>query len=675
MVATNPSSGSAWKETASGVWVAQIGAADRPTLTDAARSKPRKESLEKMSNAKLPFALEEIRLIRSKSFATVQIPLGKDEKIFGLGLQMQGTNRRKGIYHLRVDHYASGSDRLHVPTPMYVSSAGYAVFLNTSRTPNFYVGIGNRLDDDKRPPFRDRNTDNRWDDQPPSDWVEASVEAGGLEIIVLSGPTAMDAIRRYNLYCGGGAMPPVWALGFWHRTPSLATDQSVTDEVAEFEKRGFPLDVIGLEPGWQSRSYPGSMEWSKERFKDPKGFLDSMSKKGIYVNLWENPYVAPGSNLFEKLQGHFGSHTVWLGAVPDIYKNEARKIVQDFHQKEHVSLGVSGYKIDEVDGVDEWLWPDHAQFGSGPDGLQMRQIYGVLWQEALQDMFKKQNRRTFGLVRASNGAASSFPFAIYSDTYNHRQYVTALTNCSLAGTLWCAEIRSADTPEEWVRRMQSACLSPIAQLNAWADGTKPWSFPTVTDKVKEAMLLRESLVPYLYTTFAQYWLFGTPPVRPMSLIDGGLETDQYLLGDHLLVAPMFTGEKQRSVRLPKGQWFDYHTGAFVGESKSIKVEPTLGQIPLYVRGGTAIPTFDGATNVMQSYLKGKVTLRCYGNAPHQGALFEDDGTSFNYEKGEYGLFKIDIVDARIAKTLQEGKNPNLKSTLEVRTVSPNQPGN
>ena len=122
-------------------------------------------------------------------------------------------------------------------------------------------------------------------------------------------------------------MPPQWALGFWHRTPSLATAKQVTDEVTEFGRRGFPLDVIGLEPGWESRSYPGSMEWSPERFPNPASFVGDLKKQGIRVNLWENPYVAPGTELHKQLGQQFGSHTVWLGSAPDIYGKSAAKTV------------------------------------------------------------------------------------------------------------------------------------------------------------------------------------------------------------------------------------------------------------------------------------------------------------------------------------------------------------
>lgn len=631
-----------WHEIQPGIWRSEVGLHDRPTLTEASASWPRKDRLASLPQGNLPFKLDEVHLRKTKDYAVVQIPLQPGEKIYGLGLQMAGCDRRGGVYHLQVDHYASGHDRLHAPTPLYISSLGYAVFFDTSRPINVYVGVGNRLNDPRRPPFRDRNTAKNWDAQPDSGCVEASVQGPGLETYVFTGPTAMDALRRYNLFCGGGAMPPRWALGFWHRTPSLATASQVEEEVGEFAKRGFPLDVIGLEPGWESRSYPGSMEFSPVRFPDPVGFVRKMSRAGVHVNLWENPYVAPGSDLFKRLEPNFGSHTVWLGAVPDIYSGKVADIVRAFHAEKHLSIGVSGYKIDEVDGFDNWLWPDHAEFPSGPDGLMMRQIYGLLWQNLIDRMFREKGERTFGLVRGSNGAASRFPFAIYSDTYDAQQYLTALTNSSLAGVLWCAEIRSAATDEEWVRRMQMACLSPIAQLNAWDSGKKPWSYPAVQDIVRETMRLRESLVPYLYTAYAQYWRDGIPPVRPMCLVDGGVETDQYLLGDDLLVAPINTGDKTRKVRLPKGKWFDFKTGLLAGSGQTITVAPALNEVPLFVRDGSAIPTVEAGLHVDGS---GPCVVRCYGSGPWHGQFYEDDGTSFTYEKGDFGLFDLKVTSS------------------------------
>lgn len=542
-----------WRRVAPGVQRARIGRGDRLTLLSAAEAKPRRDALARLPKVEAP-PLDLSRTYGEKGEGRVvaRLPLQPDEKLYGLGLQMHGGDRRGGVYHLRMDHYSRGQDRLHAPTPLYISSRGYAVFFNTARLCSLYAGVGNRLGAPGNPIARDRNTDPDWESRPSSDAVEASVQGPGLEVYLFAGPAPMDALRRYNLFCGGGALPPRWALGFWHRVPLAATSDEVLEEVAEFDRRGFPLDVLGLEPGWQSKSYPGTFEWSRERFPDPAGFLQQMTAAGLHVNLWENPYVAESSTLYERLKPYFGSHTVWLGAAADLTLPQAAEIVREHHQRVGVGLGVSGYKIDEVDGVDVWLWPDHARFPSGTPGDQMRQVYGVLWQRELDRLFHAAGKRTFGLVRGSNGGASRFPFAIYSDTYDHREYITGITSAGLAGVMWCAEARSAADGEEWVRRMQTAVLSHVAQLNAWSDGTKPWSFPGCEEPVKKAMLFRIEILPYLYTAFAQYHEEGAPVIRAMSLIDGGEETDQYLLGDDLLAAPMFAGATARTVRLPAG---------------------------------------------------------------------------------------------------------------------------
>lgn len=629
----------AWKPVAPGVWQAQVGRRDLPTLLSAAGGKPAKAGLDALGRGDA--ADTGATGMIAGGFASARIPIEPTEKIYGLGLQMHGLNRRDGIYRLRVDHYASGNERLHAPVPLYVSSRGYAVLFDTSRPVTVSVGIGS-LRGAKNPPARDRNTDPKWDPQPPSGAVEASVQGPGLTVYWFEGPTPMQAVQRYNLFCGGGAMPPRWALGFWHRTPSLADQNAVVGEVSEFEKRGFPIDVIGLEPGWQSRSYPCTFEWSGKRFPNPDLFVTGMASRGVHVNLWTNPYVAEQSPIYGALKEHFGSHLVWLGAVPDMMQPATRRILGDYFQKEHLRIGVSGYKIDEVDGFDNWLWPDHAAFPSGLSGVQMRQIYGLLWQRTLEDVYRGQERRSFGLVRGSNAGASRFPYAIYSDTYDHREYLTGMISTGFAGVLWCAEARDAANGEEWVRRMQTAAVSHIAQLNAWASGTKPWSFPGFEDAVRSAMKLRIQLVPYLYTAFAKYHFEGLPVIRPMALVDGGQEMDQFMLGDDLLVAPMLTGQKARKVRLPRGRWFDYQTGELAGGGETIEVQPNLETIPIFVRDGALIPTLPASAKNATYGANARLEVRRYGSAPAHGWLYNDDGATFEYDRGAYSMSELRV---------------------------------
>ena len=87
------------------------------------------------------------------------------------------------------------------------------------------------------------------------------------------------------------------------------------NEADEFEQRGFPLDFIGLEPGWQSKAYPCTFEWDATRYPDPAGFVKEMLAKGVRINLWTNPYVSPDSKIYKEMYPVSGSHTVWCRCV------------------------------------------------------------------------------------------------------------------------------------------------------------------------------------------------------------------------------------------------------------------------------------------------------------------------------------------------------------------------
>jgi alpha-D-xyloside xylohydrolase len=459
----------------------------------------------------------------------------------------------------------------------------------------------------------------------------------------------MEVVQRFNLYCGGGIIPPKWGLGFWQRTPTLYNETDVRKEADGFTRNNFPLDVVGLEPGWHSHSYPCSFEWDPVRFPKPGEFISEMKKNGIHLNLWMNPYLNPGSPLAEKLAKYTGSHTVWCGTVADYTMPEPRKIMQDHFEQHQLGIGVSGFKTDEVDGFDSWLWPDGATFPSGHDGEQMRQTYGLQMMTLLDEIYRKKNERTFGLSRAANAGSVAYPYVIYNDSYSHRDFITALINSGFSGLLWTPEVRASASSEEWVRRMQTVCFSPMAMINAWADGTKPWSFPDVYQACQEVAFLRMQLLPYLYSTFAQYYFEGKPPFRAMQLTDGfpsGFDAaDQYMVGDNLLVAPLFTGQKERKVILPAGRWYDFYTGSPVGEG-TITASPGLDKIPLYVRDGGIIPMIPPIRQTSEWTSDLPLEIRVYGKASGKFNLYNDDGTSFDFEKGSWSAQILSAVSGK-----------------------------
>ena len=665
---------SGWSEVAPGVWRNVIGNPDKTDLFNSAGIKPAVEALSQIKAAEFPLPEKDIiaEVVNGKTY--LRFPLVKDEQIFGFGLNFKTVHQRGKILNLHVDHYG-GTDngRTHAPVPFYVSDRGYGVFINSSRYLTVYAGSGVRKESPDAPDERDRNTDKKWTSRPYSDAVEILVPAAGVEIFVFAGPSPLDAVRRYNLYCGGGCLPPRWGLGFTQRVPTLFTSSQVVLEASLFEEKGFPLDFIGLEPGWQSRSYPCTFEWDRTRFPDPPSFVSKMKDMGIRLNLWTNPYVSSFSPIYNKILPYTGSHTVWGGVVPDLTIAETREILSEQLLNNQINIGISGYKIDECDGYDYWLWPDVAKFPSGNSAEQIRQTYALILQKMTTDLYRQKNIRTYGLIRASNGGGSSFPYVIYNDYYSHEDFITALINSGYSGVLWTPEVRSSKTSEEWLRRMQTVIFSPMAMINAWSSGTKPWSFPDVENEVREIALLRMRLMPYLYTEFARYHFEGIPPFRGMNLEPGfsfrsktelknkSLDEnpyaeavmkeirDQYMTGEYLLVAPLFSGQTTREVILPEGKWFDFYTGEYAGDGEVIKVTPGLNKIPVYVRDGGIIPMMKPMLHAPSAGQKFDIEIRYYGTAPGSYKLYDDDGETFNYEKGIYSWRLIKVAPDKKGK--------------------------
>ncbi|PWM29583.1 MAG: ABC transporter substrate-binding protein [Verrucomicrobia bacterium] len=647
-------------ELQNGVWRAEYGKPAQFDLLDAVQFTPDKAGLDRLPKAELPIKIDDVAFQLQDGKVYLRFPLERDEQIYGLGLNFKKVNQRGTIRTLRMDIYHGRDDgRTHAPIPFFISSRGYGVFINSARKIDVYCGTTQLKDSPNASPERDRATDPKWEARPYSDCLEILVPQSGVEVYYFAGKDVADVVRRYNLYFGGGAMPARWGLGFWHRVPLKFTDKDALREADELIAKGFPFSVLGLEPGWQSNSYPCTYDWDKERFPEPAGLIGELRKRGIEANLWMNGYVSKKSSIYDKLKDFYADHTVWCGAVPDYSMPQVREIFIDAFKKNHLDIGVGGFKLDENDGNDFWLYPDTTIFPSGISGEQFRQTHAVFMARMINDLYERNNRRTFSLVRGTNAGTNAYPFVLYSDYGNHKDILTAAVNSSFIGTLWTPEACNARNADEWSKRIQSVAWSPLAMLNAWASKKKPWSFPEAEKDVRETFQLRARMVPYLYNAFYKYHKEGVPPLRAMVLEEsfsgllknGGAKlsdeykklaedvSDQWMLGDDILVAPMLGGQSSRKVLLPAGKWFDFYTGKYAGSAEVVSVDFAANgnRIPVYVRDGAIIP-MSAAPDLKCR----KLVLRHYGNLPGKLNLYDDDGVTFDYKKGNFAILPAEV---------------------------------
>jgi alpha-D-xyloside xylohydrolase len=588
----------------------------------------------------------------------VSLPLEPNELVYGLGLQLQSFVQRglKKMLRVNADAQMDSGDS-HAPVPFYVSTRGYGVLIDTARYAVFYCGGKSRKARKKGAgqgePARESAASplpaayRRFRAGEASEVLVEAPRAAGLDVYIFAGPTMRLAVQRYNLFAGGGPLPPRWGLGLWYRCGKDLLQDEVLAQAAEFRARRIPCDVLGLEPGWQSRAYSCSFVWKKENFPDPAGMLGRLDQEHYRLNLWEHAYTHPSSPLYDALYDVSGDYAVWGGLVPDFLHPEARRAFAAFHEREHVALGVSGYKLDECDNSDftgNWCFPECSTFPSGADGEQMHSLIGLRYQDAVQSVFERSKTRTYGLVRSSHALAAPYPYALYSDLYDHKVFIRALVNAGFSGLLWTPEVRDARNTTDLIRRLQTVIFSPLAQVDTWYMKYPPWKqverrannageftpgWEETEAQCRRLMELRMRLLPYFYAAFVRYHREGLPPFRALVMdYPQDAQTwnvdDQFMAGESLLVAPVTAEQTERAVYLPEGGWYDFWTGAKVAGGQRLKVSVPLDRIPVYVKAGSLLPLAEPAPHA-EDEAAWRLTVRVYGEQPRPCVLYEDDG--------------------------------------------------
>ena len=138
-----------------------------------------------------------------------------------------------------------------------------------------------------------------------------------------------------------------------------------------------------------------------------------------------------------------------------------------------------------------------------------------------------------------------------------------------------------------------------------------------------------------------------------------------MAGEYLLVAPLFKGQNERTVILPKGKWFDFYTGKLAGDGEVIKVTAGLDKIPVFVRDGGIVPLMPAMMHAPAAGQKVDLEIRYYGILPGSYQLYDDDGETFDYEKGSFSWRKITLAPDKKGKMqgviskAEKGKPDNL----------------
>ena len=530
----------------------------------------------------------------TNSGCVVEFPIEDDCQIFGFGLQLKQFNHRGRKLKMAVNaDPVTANGESHAPVPFFVTNKGYGMYFDTARYAEFYCGKQkNPAAGGKAATSEGGAADNEADlyavRRENAAVMSVNIPtAKGIDIYVIEGETITDIVSQYNMLAGGGPDVPEWGLGMLYRCYTGWDAEKIKSVAKYFRDNEIPCSIIGLEPGWHTHAYSCTYKWS-EKYPDPDEFIGYLKGLGYHINLWEHAFTHPDADFHDAIAPYSGDWLVWGGLVPDFATPEARKIFGDYTKKNLVERGIDGFKLDECDSSDNtggWSFPLSAEFPSGMDGEQYHSLFGTLYIKTLMDALGE--RKTLSEVRNIGSLAASYPFVLYSDLYDHKDFIRGVVNSGFSGILWAPEFRSAHSKEECIRRMQAVVFSVQCLVNAWNYNGIPWVIHECEDEVKELLAIREGLIPMLKAAFDEYRDTGKPPIRALVMdYTDDAETyqidDEYLFCDDLLVAPIAAGTgDERDVYLPEAdEWADYFTGEPVGNGK---LHVNTKGIPVYRR--------------------------------------------------------------------------------------------
>ncbi|WP_182113196.1 MULTISPECIES: TIM-barrel domain-containing protein [unclassified Actinotalea] len=513
---------------------------------------------------------------------------------------------------------------------------------------------------------------------------------------VFAGPRMPDILEAYTWLTGRTPLPPLWSLGY-HQSRWHAYAQEAVEQVARRHRElDVPCDAL-----WLDIEYMDGYRvftWDRERFPDPPGMLARLRDDGFRVITIIDPGVKhdPGYAVFDEAVekdllcrtegGDLYVGQVWPGrtAFPDFVTQETRAWWGRLNA-EHVRSGLAGIWNDMNEPATGDVDPGRMRFGRGRFSHErFHNQYALLMAMGTVEGLRAAmpELRTFVLTRAGSAGIQRYAANWMGDNqsrWDHLWLSIPMANgFGVSGQAFVGAdvggfFGSTDA-ELFLRWMQYGALTPFFRNHSAMGNVDQyvWAFgDVVLAGVREAIRLRYRLLPYLYSAFVVASETGAPVQRPLVLDhqDDAVVRDvddQYLLGPHLLVAPVVEpGTTHRQVYLPAGEWVDWHTGERHVGPRFVVAQTPMERIPLYVRAGAVVPMWERAPASTAEPAPELVELHL--RVP---AL---DGTATSMLQEDDGL-TVAAVDGAHVRTTFEVTRAGGAVTVRARTTGDGFPG-
>lgn len=554
-----------------------------------------------------------------------RLSLSVDELIYGLGERFGAYVKNGQTVVIENQDGGTSSQHSYKNIPFYLSSRGYGVLVNHPERVEFEVGT----EQVSRCGF--------------------SVAGEELDYVFIDGPSMKDVLARYTDLTGKPGLPPQWSFGLWLST-SFTTEYN-TEVVMSFVNgmldRGIPLSVFHFDCCWMREFHWSDFLWDDRSFRDPAALLRALKEKGLRVCVWINPYIAQNSALFDEgmEKGYFlhrrdGSVWQWdmwqSGMAIVDFTNPAAASWYLSALKALLDMGVDAFKTD----FGERIPTEDAVWFDGSDPEKMHNYYAYLYNDAVYRLLERERGRGEAVVfaRAATVGCQQFPVHWGGDCWSDYDSMAQSLRGGLGLTssgfgFWAHDIggfEDTSTADVYKRWLAFGLLSTHSRLHGSSSYRVPWAYDEEAVAVCRFFTrLKLSLLPYLYSSACVTANTGVPMIRSMAI---SFEDDpncryldkQYMLGDALLVAPIFNEEGMAAYYLPKGRWINYLTHETAEGGVWRRERHDYCSIPLWVKAGSVIPTARRAETADVSFVN-NLEYQVFGLTDRAACTVYQDG--------------------------------------------------
>lgn len=574
------------------------------------------------------------------------------ERFIGLGEKTGGLDRRgSGYTNWNTDAYGytTGQDPLYATIPFYIgihSGLNYGIYFDNSYQSDFNFGASN----------------NRFS--------SFGAQGGEMDYYFIYHTKVADIVSAYTELTGRMKLPPLWSLGYQQNRYSYYPDTEVLRIARTLREKKIPADGITLDIHYMD-AYK-LFTWDEKRFPNPAQLNKQLEDMGFRTTVIVDPGIKVEENygayergkkddIFLKYpDGEYYTGQVWPGWThfPDFTSQDGR----EWWKKEikfFAETGVDGFWND-MNEIATWgqKMPNNVLFdydGNITTHKEGRNVYGMQMARASYEGAVQHlpNQRPFLLSRAGFSGSQRYTAIWTGDNRSEDSHmllgIRLLNSMGVSGIAFSAMDIGGFTGNPSVglysRWIQLGAFTPYFRNHTGVNtkSSEPWTYgEEVTEIARNFVSLRYKLLPYIYSNFYLAAEEGQPLMRTLAIdythdpnVYNGEFDSQYQFGEAFLIMPFESGKNYGRVYFPQGKWYNLYTGE-VEQGKQSKIIPVqYNKLPIYVKESSIIPMQSLIQNTTEKPTD-TLTVHIYkGDVNNSFVYYEDDGQSFDYEKGEY----------------------------------------